>query len=199
MDQQADGGSRSGRLKLLAVAAVFVVPLLVAVAWYFAAPHGAPGGSPHGRLIEPARPLEAFEVARAGGAEAYTLERLRGRWTMIHVLGARCDPACRERIRDTRQIHAALGEDRLRVQRLVLAPDGRDTRGLASILGAHPQLTVLASPAQGPLRRQLPEAAATTVFLVDPHGNLMLRFDAGVTPSEMLDDLEQLLKLSRIG
>ncbi|MDZ7748027.1 MAG: hypothetical protein U5K43_03585 [Halofilum sp. (in: g-proteobacteria)] len=198
MSEQGDDAVRAGRLRLLAVAAVFVVPVLVAVAWYFAAPRLAPGGSAHGSLIEPARPLEPFEVPRANG-DPFGLDDLRGRWTLVHVIGDACEAACRERVHYTRQIRAALGEDRLRVQRVALAHDGAGTRGLASILDAHPYLTVLESPAGGPLRRQLPEADASTVLLIDPHGNLMMRFRGSVEPSDILDDLEHLLKLSRIG
>jgi hypothetical protein len=37
------------------------------------------------------------------------------------------------------------------------------------------------------------------VFVVDPLGNLMMRFDVAQNPKGLLQDLEKLLKLSHIG
>lgn len=188
----------AGRRQFLLIVAVFVAPLMVAAAWYFVAPRMAPTGPAHGTLITPARPLEPFTIARSD-TDPYTLAQLRGHWTMLLPLDNQCGEDCRQRLHDTRQVFDALGEDRIRVRRVALAPDGRDTAGLAPLLERHPRLTVLEQPTDGALRRQLPEAAAGTVFLVDPHGNLMMRFDPEIAADGLLDDLEHLLKVSRIG
>lgn len=190
---------RAGRRKLLLLAALFLAPLLAAAGWYFFAPQLAPPPAVHGTLIDPARPLEPF-VAPVSGGGRYTLEDLRGHWTLIHVIGAGCDAACGERLYYTRQVRDALGEDRIRVERVAMAARGRETPGLAAVLDAHPRLTVLRAAGDGPLAGQLPAGAAdNTVFVVDPLGNLMLRFGPEVAASGMLDDLERLLELSRIG
>lgn len=191
--------SRAGRRHLLLIAALFVLPLLAAAGWYFAAPQLAPAPSVHGTLVDPARPLEPFAAPVSDGGR-YTLDDLRGHWTLVHVLGANCDASCRGRLHDLRQVHTALGEDRIRVRRVATAARGRETPGLAGVLDAHPRLTVLRAGRDGPLAGQLPaDAADDTVFVVDPLGNLMLRFGPEVAPAGMLDDLEKLLKLSRIG
>lgn len=188
------------RWTLLAVAALFLLPPLAAVAWYYLAPQTAPPVAAHGSLIDPARPLEPFELARPRSTEPFTLAELRGRWTLVHVVGASCDEACRERLYYTRQIHTALNEDQDRVQRLLLAANGRDTDGLTGVLAEHPRLTVLAAGADDPLRRQLPDDLDdASVLLIDPLGNLMLRFGPEVEPKGILEDLEKVLKLSRVG
>lgn len=192
--------SSPGRRQLLVVVAVFAVPLLAAVGWYQLAPSTAPAAAAHGTLIDPARPLEPFRLERPGNAGAWTLADLRGRWTLVHAIGPRCEDTCRERLYFTRQIHIALDKDRGRVQRLLLAPGGSATPGLERILDQHPQLTVLAAGPGAPLRRQLPaDTTPETVLLIDPLGNLMLRFGPEVEPDGILEDLETLLKLSRIG
>lgn len=200
MSQAPEDSARAGRRRLLLVLALFLAPLLAAVGWYFAAPQLAPPPSVHGTLLDPARPLEPFAAPLSGGGR-YTLDDLRGHWTLVHVLGAECDVACRRRLHDLRQVHDALGEDRVRVARIALAGDGADTPGLASILDDHPRLTVLRTHGDGPLAGQLsPEAGATgDVFVVDPLGNVVLRYGSAAEPSGMLDDLEKLLRLSRIG
>lgn len=198
MRPDSDEIRRAGRRNLLLIAALFVVPLLAAVGWYFAAPQLAPAPSVHGTLIDPAYPLAPFRLPVGGGD--FSLEDMRGRWTLVQVIGADCDGDCRARLHDLRQVRAALGEDRIRVARVALAARGRETPGLAGVLDAHPRLTVLQDAGDGPLAGQLPaDTGSGTVFVVDPLGNLMLRFDPGVTPTGMLDDLEKLLKLSRIG
>lgn len=189
-----------GRWKFIAIVALFAAPLLVAVAWYGLAPGTAPPAAAHGSLIDPARPLAPFELARPESERTYTLENLRGRWTLVHVIGGHCTTACRERLYYTRQIHTALGRDQGRVQRLVLASRGTDTPGLSDILDEHPRLIVLAAGPDDPLRSQLPEGVDTeTVLLIDPLGNIMLRFGPEVDPDGILEDLEKLLKLSRVG
>lgn len=199
MNESRSSNNRRGRWQLLVIAALFFGPLLLAIGWYLLVPHIAPRPAAHGTLIDPARPLDPFELTRSGGA-SFTLEDLRGRWTLIHVIDRTCHDACRERLYFTRQIHTALGQDRLRVQRVVLAPTGRQTSGLSDVLPEHPGLTVLAASENDPLRRQLPgDVDSGTVLLVDPLGNLMLRFGPGVAPDGILEDLEKLLKLSQVG
>ncbi len=186
------------RRRLLLIVAVFVAPVLVAGAWYALAPQIAPRGEMHGSLIEPAQPLESFAASRADGG-GYALDDLRGHWTLVHAVGPQCGEACRQRLYETRQIHDALAEDRIRVRRLALAPEGGQTPGLATILSEHPRLTVLRQRPDGDLARQLPATGPAEVLLIDPFGNLMMRFGADAAPRGMLDDLEQLLKTSRIG
>lgn len=189
-----------GRWKFIAVVALFAGPVLLAVGWYSLAPQTAPAAAAHGTLIDPARPLEPFELATPGSDRGYRLEDLRGKWTLVHVISEPCGTDCRERLYFTRQIHTALGKDQGRVQRLALASQGMDTAGLDEVLEQHPRLSVLAAAPGDPLRRQLPaDVGAETVLLIDPLGNLMLRFDADVEPDGILEDLEKLLKLSRIG
>ena len=200
MTDSSATGAKPGRWALLGVAALFLVPLLGAVAWYLLAPQTAPGAAAHGTLIDPAQPLEPFELPRPGSDRTYSLAGLRGKWTLVHVAGAGCAEACRERLYYTRQIHVALHQDQDRVQRWLLVNGGRTTPGLEQILAEHPRLEVVPAAPGDPLRGQLPaDLAEGTVLLVDPLGNLMMRFDPAVEPKGILEDLERLLKLSRVG
>jgi hypothetical protein len=46
---------------------------------------------------------------------------------------------------------------------------------------------------------QFPGNVVEHIYLVDPLGNLMLRFPPDPDPARMIKDLERLLKYSRIG
>lgn len=190
---------RKGRRTLIVLFALFFAPLLFAMTWYALAPGYAPPSTPHGALIDPAQPLEPFRL-ESGAGETLTLEGLRGQWYLVHFVPGRCDESCRERLYVSRQVRDALGEDRSRVRRLVVAGAGRNTPGLADLLEEHPRLMVMQGDGRGAFGRQFPDGrSAGTVFVVDPLGNLMMRFAPAVPPADMLEDLEKLLKLSRIG
>ncbi len=190
---------RIGRWTLVGLFALFFAPLLFAMGWYALAPGYTPPSASNGTLIEPAQPLEPFRL-ESGTGETLTLDGLRGQWTLVHFVPKRCDEACRERLYETRQVRDALGEDRSRVRRLIVAGAGPSTPGLRDLLEEHPRLVVMQGDGRGDFGGQFPaDGGNGTVFLVDPLGNLMMRFAPGLPPGDMLEDLEKLLKLSRIG
>ena len=60
---------------------------------------------------------------------------------------------------------------------------------------------MIARPGDGSLVKALPAAGDVRdhVYLVDPLGNLVLRFPKDADPKRMIKDLQRLLKVSRIG
>jgi hypothetical protein len=54
-------------------------------------------------------------------------------------------------------------------------------------------------PAAGALLQAFPEGREHALFIVDPLGNLMMRFDTHQNPKGLLQDLQKLLRLSSIG
>ncbi|HKJ95594.1 MAG TPA: hypothetical protein VKA32_08205, partial [Gammaproteobacteria bacterium] len=147
---------RLGRRKLLLVVAIFLAPLALAIGWYRLAPTFVPGSAAHGTLINPARPIRPFTVPMAQGG-TYTLDDLRGHWSLVHVVGGRCEAECRQRLYDTRQARAALGKNAYRMHRLALAREGRDTPGLSDNLERHPDLEVLRMSSNRPFAGQFGE------------------------------------------
>jgi hypothetical protein len=92
-----------------------------------------------------------------------------------------------------------------RVQRVaLLQSEGQLPEALrAEHLGL---MTVIGSPEeQAVLRDQVKsaesamESVGNAIYLIDPYGNLMLRFPPGLDPKSMLKDIKHLLKVSRIG
>jgi len=43
------------------------------------------------------------------------------------------------------------------------------------------------------------EPSADAIYLIDPLGNIMMRFPSDLEPGKVLKDLKHLLKVSRIG
>jgi cytochrome oxidase Cu insertion factor (SCO1/SenC/PrrC family) len=106
-----------------------------------------------------------------------------------------------------RQVRIALGKDTDRVQRLFVMVNPENTRSVRDLLDQHQGIvwaTGNDDQMQG-LVGQIKQATAgmpavaEAIYLVDPLGNLMLRFPPDLDPRSMLKDLKRLLKVSRIG
>jgi hypothetical protein len=110
-----------------------------------------------------------------------------------------CAEACAKKLFATRQARTMQGKERERVARLwLIAGDGLPP---AEVQPAHPDLTIAkADPrlleALAAAGSQRPEEA---IFLVDPLGNLILRYPADPDIKRLNKDLVRLLYASRIG
>jgi cytochrome oxidase Cu insertion factor (SCO1/SenC/PrrC family) len=176
--------ARRARAKLGLLALFFAAP--VALAWLVWWLDWAPGAaSNYGELITPARPLT--------GAP---LEALRGKWVLVTFDAAGCDAYCERKLYFMRQVRRAQGANQGRVERLWLLTGGDrpGARLLAAIEGTHVERA-------GGLAARFPAAGAVSdhIYVVDPLGNLMMRYPREPDPSRMLRDLERLLRLSAIG
>ncbi|MFN3717217.1 MAG: hypothetical protein ACK4R8_10900, partial [Thiobacillus sp.] len=85
-----------------------------------------------------------------------------------------------------------------RIERLWVLEDA--VRPDAGLLAEHAGLHVW-RPADAGFSGQFPAGGdrTTHIYLVDPLGNLMLRFPANPEPRRMMKDLKLLLKASQIG
>ena len=194
-----------GRRQLLALAALFFVPLAVAFWLYYGPSDWRPaGGSNAGDLLDPARPLPELALPTPDGGTTDP-RLLRGKWSWIYVGDGLCDDRCRKALYLTRQSRIALNKDIDRVQRVFLVT--ARCCDLAFLAQEHPDLVVgLVETAQAgallepfPVYDGVPIASAGRVYLVDPLGNLVLSYSAAAPDKALLTDLRKLLRLSHIG
>ena len=203
----------AGRWKMLALLLVFAAPVIASYfTYYVIRPEGRTN---YGELVEPLRDVGALgavvarvgTVAPAAGAATSDapaptggIASLRGRWVMLVVAPGACDAGCRERLYEVRQVRLTSGKDRDRVERAWIVED--DAAPDPSLLAQHEGLVLMRADA-GSLARHLPATPATRasdhVYLIDPLGNLMMRFPKDVDPSRMKKDLAKLLRASRVG
>jgi hypothetical protein len=128
---------------------------------------------------------------------------LKGKWTLLYLGAGDCAAGCRTELYNTRQVRAALGAERERVQRVFLAEGA--CCDLEWLGAQQPDLiTVQAGAEAAPLTAILEHAgrstpAADRVYLIDPLGNLMMCYAADARPKGMLEDLKKLLRLSHVG
>lgn len=192
---------RLSRAALLGLIAVFVGPLLFAVVMYSQDQSWRPSGQVnHGTLISPARPLEPIVFEAADGARL-NRELFRGKWTLVYLGTRACGLQCETALFKTRQARAALGRDSDRVQRLYLVRQGPVARWPENLSTDHPELVlaVVDPGSRAAANAGFGEHVEGQVFVVDPLGNVMMRYGADATTKGILKDLKRLLKVSQIG
>ncbi len=157
------------------------------------------GKTNYGQLIEPQRPLHGFAAHDLDG-QAVDLRALRGRWVMLAVAGDACDAACTARLYLMRQVRTSMGKDRDRIERVLILVGTAELD--AATRAAYEGTTIVRAPANAVeawIGRAQPEASGGALYLMDPLGNLMLRWPADAHPGKVRKDLSRLLWASRIG
>ena len=173
----------SPRAKIGLIFVICAAPIVFGTAAYFFGWHGGKAAN-YGELIPP-RTLEGAAFVP-----------LRGKWVLVTFDPAACPAECERRLYVVRQARRAQGEGAERIERLWLVTDGgRPGPGLlAAIEGSR------VAPARdaGDLKA-FPGDRLEHVYLVDPLGNLMMRYPREPDPRKLIKDLERLLKVSRFG
>lgn len=189
---------RKGRWKLFAVIAICASPLIASyLTYYVIKPESRTN---YGELIDPrAHPMPALQTATLDGQRT-ELGALKGKWIMLQAGGAECAEPCMKRLHDTRQLRLAQGKDMDRIERVWLITDDKplETVLIREYDGMH-----MLRANETILKTWLPTEAATTVvdhiYLIDPLGNLMMRFPKDADPAKVKKDIGKLLKASAIG
>jgi hypothetical protein len=183
------------RRPLLLILILFVGPLAAAFWLYYGSSWRPSGRTSHGELIQPVIVLPALPKTTGDG------NVLAGKWSLLVVgMGdAGCDSDCRNALIYARQTWLSLGRLASRVQRVLLAGPGCCDSGY--LHQEHEGLVVAEATggAGAALLTAIPEPRGHYVFVVDPLGNLMMRYDVRDDPKGLRVDLQKLLELSHIG
>jgi hypothetical protein len=181
---------RTRNLRTLAgLAALFFAPLVASFWLYYGTAWRPAGHVNYGELINPPRPLPAVNLP------GVTL--FRGNWTLVYVGNGSCDASCHQALYVMRQTRLALGTDMTRIARVFLVSGSCCAREY--LAREHAGLVVLGTPGARLLGEFPPGETAHSLFVVDPLGNLMMRYDVRRSPGGLLLDLKKLLGLSSIG
>lgn len=189
---------RTRNLRMLAVlAGLFLLPLLASFWMYYGTDWRPAARVNHGELITPARPLPQVNPPVVLGTPARgTL--FRRMWTLVYVGPGTCDDSCRHSLYVMRQARLALNNEMTRVERVFLATSDCCERDFLST--EHSGIVVIDGADLRTLVGTFPEGEREhSLFIVDPLGNLMMRFDTRQDPKGLLQDLQKLLRLSSIG
>ena len=177
---------RAGRIKLALIGAFFVLP--VAASWLIWSLDLAPGtAGNYGTLLRP----QPVKLPAAG--------ELKGKWVLVQFDGGACNEACERKLYFMRQVRRAQNREQQRVARLWLLTDS--VQPGPELLKAIEGTVVAPRGGIDAANGAFPAEGSVTdhIYLVDPLGNVMLRFPRDPNPSKMVKDLERLLKYSGFG
>jgi len=187
-------GRRAGRRQLVLIAAVFLGPLAVAAWLYFQGGVLQPTGrTNHGALLEPIVNLN--DALPESAVHAHNDQT----WLLVYANTAGCGDPCRDALFTSRQSRLMLGREMGRVQRIFLR--GESAPDTVFMTEEHQDLIALEDSSLDRLltNKNPADLPPGGYFLIDPLGNLVMYFPPDLDPSEMVDDIKRLLKLSRIG
>lgn len=195
------------RRRLILIVLVFCMPLIVA--WFVLKNIDTlkPSGSRnYGELVQPARPLTDFELQQMN-TQKFTLADLKGKWNFFYFAGSACSEICQQTIAKIHQARLGQGKAMSRLRHFYVKTDSTElnqqTKDLLTPLTDFHVLSgnakaIQALMAQFKATGYSPEEAGR-IFLVDPHGNIMMTYTRTSVLRDLLKDLEQLLKYSQIG
>ena len=189
---------KSGNWKLFLVLAVCAAPMIVSYfTYYVIKPQSRTN---YGALIDPrAYPIPALQTTTVDGTPR-GLADLKGKWIMLQVDNSECGDTCRKKLFEMRQLRLAQGKDMDRIERVWLITDRAPIETI--LMRGYDGTNMLRANAQA-VKAWLPTEQGTTVldhiYIIDPLGNLMMRFPKDADPNKMKKDIAKLLKASRIG
>jgi len=178
---------------LLLLVAVFVLPFVIGTGLFWS------GWRPekfanHGELLQPPRLLPESGLSHADGRPLPTSELL-GKWLLVMPVDQTCDATCQHNLQQMRQVYIALNKEQSRLQRVFISSGASDP-AVERMQQDFPDIVV--ASAMGTAWRSALDGNGQTIYVVDPLGNIMMRYGDPADMRGVLKDLERLLKYSWI-
>jgi hypothetical protein len=192
MSENENTQPRRSSAALWVIIGLCAAPMIAAYIAYYVWPPASHVN--YGELLEP-RSLADVQVIAIDG-RPLALSAFKGDWLLLSTDDAACAERCERKLVYMRQVRLAAGTNKDRIERLwVVTGAGKPDDAL---LAEHEGLVVVRDAA-GTLSKALPApgSPADHVYVIDPLGNLMLRFPADPDPRRMLKDMSRLLRHSK--
>lgn len=178
---------RKGRWQLILILMMVIGPMALATFMYKLQFWVPDSRSYHGELIGNGQTRADIGV-----------QADEDRWQLLVTAPTACAAECQQLVYLARQLQISLGRDASRASHALASAQPVSSAYAAKLKAEYPQLqrypldlSTFTKDAAAPGDAQL--------WIVDPHGNLVLRYDAKVKGKDLLNDLRLLLKLSNIG
>lgn len=183
---------------LFLVLAVCAAPMILSYLTYYVIKPS--GRTNYGDLIDPrAHPIPDLGTTTLDGQPA-SLKDYAGKWIMLQADVGACPKYCADKLFWQRQVRLTQGKDRDRIERVWLVTDAQP---LETVLMKEYDGTHILRVDAKKLAAWLPVAQGTQmtdhIYMIDPLGNLMMRFPKDPDANKIKKDVTKLLKASRIG
>jgi cytochrome oxidase Cu insertion factor (SCO1/SenC/PrrC family) len=195
------------RVKLLAICAVFIIPLVAAAIAFFLLPPAK--SMNYGELVKPVIALPEVPVSLAfpgdnGDGKQVNIDRgLRGKWLMVMQDTSACAERCQKKLYAMRQARTILGREQDRTMRVVLLTD--DGQPSAELQAAYKGTVWLKAKdhawvaALAKLNADHLQKSTDEIYGVDTLGNLFIRYQYDADIKRIVGDFNRVMKTSQIG
>ncbi|MGB5598869.1 SCO family protein [Thiothrix litoralis] len=162
-----------------------------------------PATTNHGSLVSPVRSVGELPLQDADGT-TFNVADLRGSWVLVTVADSACTTACQKNLYFLRQVRQAMGNERRRVERLLVLTETSQLLTLQEHLTEHAGMKVAIGPPaslqqlQTLLQNPNP-VAQDGLYIIDPLGNVMMSYPSDFNGELIIKDLRRLLKVSQVG
>ena len=184
---------KSNRRKFLLLLTLMCTPVVISYTLYFL--EYRPESKHYGDLI----PI--VKVIGAGTNQSdntiLRMKDLHGKWILVTIDSGYCDEACQEKLYFMRQVRLVQGKEKHRIERLWVINDNviPDAELVKQYEGT---LFVNAKDSEILDFIETRESQTKHIYLIDPIGNLMMRFPENVDGTKMGHDIKRLLHVSQL-
>ncbi len=188
-----ESAPKTNRRTLIFLLVLLCAPVIVSYLLYFW--EVRPASINYGELLE-VKPMSGTGLNLRDDT-IFRIRQLRGKWVLLSVDSGKCDERCLKKLYYMRQVRLVQNKEMNRVERVWLIDDGEAPE--ADILnqykdgwfvGAKDSEILTSIPAKVSQRDH--------IYLIDPMGNLMMRFPKDPDPAKMVKDLKRLLQVSQM-
>jgi hypothetical protein len=195
---EQDKKKNQGRWKLFVVILICAAPIILSYFTYYVIKPTSRNN--YGELIDPRNyPIPPLGTTTLDG-KPISLDAYKGKWIMLQVDHADCAATCQKKLLDMRQLRLAQGKEMDRIERVWLITDDKplDTIVMREFDGTR-LLRAKADAVNAWLPTEGGTVAADHIYMIDPLGNLMMRFPKDADANKIKKDIYKLLKASAIG
>jgi hypothetical protein len=186
-----------GRLALVGIALMFFVPIFVS--WYLVFFSDYKEGIKtvnNGELISPIINLSNLDMKAFSDDKVHSHDRT---WILAFLINEKCDESCQEKLYQIRQIRLAIGKDKDKLERLVIANANLDWGTYKKEYPGQKYIDASMINFDSIVNafKTNPELKADSIYLIDPYGNLMMQYKNGTEPTGIIKDIERLIRNAR--
>ena len=192
MSNEVTEKAKSNRRKFLLLLVVMCTPVIISYALYFM--DYRPQSKNYGDLI----PIVKVSGKGTNIADNTILRMkdLHGKWILVTVDSGDCNEACKNKLYYMRQVRTVQGKEKHRIERLWLI--NNSVKPSAELMKEYEGTYFVNADSEILDFIETKEEQTKHIYLIDPIGNLMMRFPENVDGSKMGHDIKRLLHVSQL-
>lgn len=179
--------SRQNLMVIIALFIVFVFPMIIAFYMFNNDIRFTNKTTNHGELLKPMLAIDSLQLVNSS-KQKITRNTLHRTWGLIYFSNQSCTELCQQNLYKMQQVRLALGAKQNKLQCFIATPNSfRDPKLEEVLKNNYPTIQNII------VTKENPNIQFQSLYLVDPMGNIMMRYDENAEPKGILKDLKRLI------